>query len=484
MITDRPGQPPADTGRAAALRALPAVGRLVHAMAEVDPDLPAAVATRAAREEVAAMRERLLRGEGVPEGVAAVVARCVERARSRRRSGLTPVINATGVVVHTNLGRAPLHSEAVEAVLGVAGGYCDLELDLRTGRRGRRGAALHERLATLVGAEAGLAVNNNAAAVWLALGALARGREVLVSRGELVEIGGSFRLPEIFAASGARMREVGTTNRTRAEDYAAALGSGDVALLLKVHRGNFRQVGYTAEAEIPELAHLARGAGVSLVYDLGGGLLRPLPSPPPGWDEPDVASALAGGADLVCFSGDKLFGGPQAGIAVGKAALIEALARDPVYRMLRLDKLTAAALLATVALHEAGRGNELPVNAAVLAPPGELRRRASRIARALKRRLGVGVDVRLDVVPAAGRVGGGAAPEIDLPGHAIRIAGDGFGPHDLLEHLRGGDPPVVARADDGAVWVDPRGVRAAEEEALVRALSRAISVLGAKHNGR
>lgn len=466
----------------AALRALPAIGRLVEALLREEPGLPRAAATRAAREEVAALRARLLSSPERPApAFGDVLASTRARARRLSRPGLARVINATGVAIHTNLGRAPLAPEAVAAVSEVARGYCDLEIDLETGSRGRRGATLHERLAALTGAEAGLAVNNNAAAVFLALRALAAGREVAVSRGELIEIGGSFRLPEIFEASGARLREVGTTNRTRIEDYARALDAG-ASVLLKVHRSNFRQVGFTEEASLPELSALARARGVPLIYDLGGGLLEPVQRPPPGWDEPTVREAVARGADLVCFSGDKLFGGPQAGLVVGRGDRVAALARDPVYRMVRIDKMTAAALVATLALHEAGETGRLPVHAACFADPAELRRRAAALARSIRRSLAGRPSPPLAVVQAAGRVGGGAAPELDLPGWALRIQASGGRAHRILAALRAGDPPVIARADDGAIWVDPRTVLPGEEAALADALARAIAACDGADN--
>lgn len=365
---------------------------------------------------------------------------------------LSRVLNATGVVVHTNLGRAPLTRAAREAVL-TASGYVDVELDLTTGTRAGRGrgmlAALRERVPDAGDA---LVVNNGAAALLLATTALGAGREVVVSRGEMVEIGDGFRLPALIESAGARLREVGTTNRTTLADYADAIGERTGALL-KVHPSNFRVEGFTAAVPVGDLAGLGRRHGLPVVADIGSGLLVPDPALP---DEPDATTALRAGAGLVTASGDKLLGGPQAGIVLGTAELVQALRRHPMARALRVDKLTIAALEATL------RGPEPPVPAAIHARADILERRT----RALARRLvsaGVGLAGE-GVVRAEGRVGGGGAPEQPLAGWAVAL------PERYAAALRSGDPAVLARLEGGRCLVDLRCVPVEEEDVLVAAV--------------
>ncbi len=353
-----------------------------------------------------------------------------------RATSLRPVINATGVVVHTNIGRAPLSDAARQALLA-ASGYVDVELDLASGTRARRGAGVLDALAEATGAEAALVVNNGAAAVVLATTALAAGRDVVVSRGELVEIGDGFRLPDLVASTGARLREVGTTNRTHLADFRAAVGA-DTGCILKVHPSNFRVEGFTSSVEVPDLV----GLGVPVVVDIGSGLLRPDPGLP---DEPDAATVLAAGADIVTASGDKLLGGPQAGIVVGTAALVERLRRHPLARALRVDKLTLAALEATLT------GPEPPVTRMRRLRPDDLRARTERLASA----------VGGEVVASAGRVGGGGAPGLDLPGLAVGL------PAGIAPLLRTGDPALLARLENGRCLVDLRCVDESDD-AVVR----------------
>lgn len=368
------------------------------------------------------------------------------RALPRRAGTLTTVVNATGVVVHTNLGRAPLSPAAVEALAGAAG-YTDVELDLATGRRGRRGAeTLAALLEAVPAAEDALVVNNGAAALLLAVTALARGREVVVSRGELVEIGDGFRLPDLMSSTGARLVEVGTTNRTTREDYLRALGPR-TGCVVRIHPSNFRVEGFTASVPAAGLTGLRTPDGnrVPLVVDTGSGLLAPDPVLP---DEPDATSALLAGADVVTASGDKLLGGPQAGLVLGTAATVERLRRDPLARAVRADKLTLAALGATL------RGPEPPVTAYRRADPDELRVRAARLAD----RVG-GQLVRHD-----GRVGGGGAPGVLLPGWAVAV------PEELASPLRTGHPPVVGRRHRGRLLLDLRCVPSDEDDVLARAV--------------
>lgn len=432
-------------------RGLPAVDALLR-----DPrlaDLPRPIALAAARAELAALRAEI--GAGSLTALPDVAERVAVAAR-----GLAPrlrrVINATGVVVHTNLGRAPWAPEAIEAAIEAAGA-CDLELDLETGRRGGRLAGVSARLRLLTGAEACLVVNNNAAAVLLALTALASGREVVASRGELVEIGGSFRVPDVIASCGATLREVGTTNRTRIDDYAGAIGERTGALL-EVHPSNFRIDGFTESPGRAALARLADATGVPLVVDLGSGALVPVAG------EPTVADALRDGAHLVAFSGDKLLGGPQAGLIVGRAALVDRLARHPLYRALRVDKVTLAALEATLSLYVEGRVP--PVVARILAPAAELEARAERLLAGL-----VAAGVAAERVEQDAAVGGGALPGVPLPGPAVALPG----PADALARaLRLGAPPVVGRIAEQRVRLDVRTVDDGELPALIAAVVDAI----------
>lgn len=379
-----------------------------------------------------------------PEEVVDVVA---DRLARQRSSQLRPVLNATGVVVHTNLGRAPLSTAAMAAVHDAAG-YVDVELDLATGTRSKRGVAARQALlAACPAAESALVVNNGAAALVLATTALATGREVVVSRGELIEIGAGFRLPDLIASTGARLREVGTTNRTHPRDYADVIGPL-TGCLLKIHPSNFRVEGFTSGVDLTQLRELA--GGLPVVYDLGSGLLHPDPLLP---DEPDATTALTEGADLVIASGDKLLGGPQAGILLGRADLIDRLSRHPLARAVRVDKLTLAALEATLT------GPLAPVTAALHADADELRTRCERIA----------VEFRLDVVPHDGRVGGGGAPGVPLPGWAIRL------PERLAPVLRAGDPAVLTRVHDGAGLLDLRCVPIGDDERVAAALRTALA---------
>jgi len=350
-------------------------------------------------------------------------------------------------------------------VAEIAASYSNLEYDLASGERGAREAHVELPLRELVGAESALVVNNCAAAVLLAVNTLAEGREVLVSRGELVEIGGSFRIPDVLRKGGARLREVGTTNRTRLADFEAAL-SPDTALILKVHQSNFRIVGFTEEPRLEELAALARAARVPLVFDQGSGLVEPLAGALAG--EPAVAQAPGAGADVVSFSGDKLLGGPQSGILAGRRAWVEPMRRNPLYRALRPDKMTLAALAATLVEHRQGRAHErLPVLRMIGTPVEELRRRAEAFARALA---AAAPALAPEVVASESAVGGGAAPERGIESVAIALAAGARGADALALELRRGSPPVVVRVADGRVLVDLRSVRPDEEAELLAAL--------------
>ena len=383
------------------------------------------------------------------------------------RPSLRPVINATGVVLHTNLGRAPLASAAIDAIRDVAGGYTNLEYDLDAGERGSRYTHCVALLREITGCEDALVVNNCAAALILAVDTFARDREVIVSRGELVEIGGSFRIPDIMRRGGARLVEVGTTNRTHLDDYADAITT-DTGAIIKVHRSNFSITGFTAEVSAAQLAELGKEKGVPVVHDLGSGLLIPLDEFGLR-DEPTAAEALRDGADVVTLSGDKLLGGPQAGIMLGRAAVIEKLRTNPLARALRVDKLTIAALGATLALYRdrATALREIPVLALLTAKPESLRSRADAMAAALRER-----GVRCEVVPSESSVGGGSFPTAVLPSFAVAIEGIAA----LLEKtLRAAEPAVVGRIRDGKLLLDARSVLPGQDDGLVNAVAKALA---------
>ena len=412
------------------LRALPSVDRL---------------ATSVARAELADRRDQLLAGAADDPDL-------VARARERLRPSLRRALNATGVVVHTNLGRAPLADAARAAVAAAAEGYANLELDLESGERGSRHAHVEATLRELTGAEAALAVNNCAAAVLLAAAALAGpGREVVVSRGQLIEIGGGFRVPEVVAQAGARLVEVGTTNRTRLADYAAAL-TAETGAILRAHPSNFRTLGFTEEVEIEALCSL----GVAVIDDVGSGVLADDFELLAG--EPAVRRSVRAGAAVVCFSGDKLLGGPQAGVMVGSGAAIDACRRHPLARAVRIDKLSLAALGATLSLYRdpAAARARIPVLAMLETPAETLRARALRLAG----------DCGGEVVETTAKVGGGALPLLELPGPAVALDAG------LAPALRAGDPPVIGRISDGRLLLDVRTLTD-EEAGLAAAAVRA-----------
>jgi len=412
----------------------------------------------ALRDEVAAERAG---GEVDDSGRLARVGATLRAAVAPR---LRRVINASGVVLHTNLGRAPLSRAAVDA-LEVAAGYSNLELDLDSGRRGERAALLSGLLGRLFGCEAALVVNNNAAAILLALTALCKGKEVIVSRGQQVEIGGSFRMPDVMRLSGARMVEVGTTNRTRPDDYEQAITSRTAALL-RVHTSNFRVEGFTEGASLAEMAAVAHERDLLLIDDLGSGASGPIA------DEPTVAESLQH-SDVVTFSGDKLFGGPQAGIVLGRGepgtAAVKKMSRHPLARAVRIDKLTLAALEATLRQRLAGRLDEIPVERMIKAPVEDVRRRAAMWSIKLQER-GVGVTL----VPGESAVGGGSLPGHGLPTVLLSLSGPASR---LAAALRHGEPPVIARIEKDACCLDPRTVLKGEDETLLDAVEAAYKTV-------
>ena len=391
------------------------------------------------------------------------------RVDEDQRPTLRPVINATGVILHTNLGRAPLADCAREAMSRAGAGYSNLEFDLGRGERGSRYDHCVRLITELTGAEDALVVNNNAAAVTLALNTLALGGEVLVSRGELVEIGGGFRIPEILSRAGAGLMEVGTTNRTRVEDYREAVEEKGADVILKVHRSNFRISGFTEEVGLQALSELAREEGIPLVYDLGSGMLvdpEAVGLPP----EPRPRDSLAQGADVVAFSGDKLMGGPQAGILAGSGALISSMRRNPLCRALRVDKVTLAGIEATLLLYRDPQRamTEVPALRMLSEPAASVELRAARVAEALG-----SASVECRVVESRALVGGGTYPEVEIPSWAVRVSpspttASSRTTTELARLLREGDPPVVARVEDDGLLFDLRTVAAAEEEDLVR----------------
>jgi L-seryl-tRNA(Ser) seleniumtransferase len=388
------------------------------------------------------------------------------------RPSLRPVINATGVVLHTNLGRAPLSEEALRNLVEIAGGYSNLELNLESGERGSRYEHVEELLCRVSGAESGLVVNNNAGAVFLALNSLAEGKEVIVSRGQLVEIGGSFRIPDVMRKSGARLVEVGTTNRTHLRDYEQAI-TGETALLLKVHTSNFRILGFTAEVSLKDLAALGGARGLPVMEDLGSGCFIDL-SPHGIEHEPTVQETIQAGADVVTFSGDKLLGGPQAGLILGKKQFIDRIKKNPLNRALRIDKLTLAALESTlkVYLDPAQVMKALPALAMLACPLQELEGRARRFERKLNK--GTAGECRVTLREDSSQVGGGALPLQVLPTRVVAIRPLTLSAASLEERLRKSAPPVIARVKEEEVLLDLRTVAEEEESVLLEAVKKAL----------
>lgn len=455
-------------------RKLPSVDRLIREVEGKTLDIAEWAIRSASKSVLEQVRAQLSRGEGEAEGDPLELDELVHRVATEARHLAAPhprsVVNATGVLLHTNLGRAPLAEAAQAAVAEAAAGYSNLELDLETGRRGSRMGRLEAKLIALSGAEAAHVVNNNAAAVLLALNTLALGRSVVVSRGELVEIGGSFRIPAIMERAGVRLCEIGTTNRTHLADYAAAI-TPDVALLLKVHRSNFELRGFVAEPDMSELAALARERGIPLVEDLGSGCLIDLTDDGlPG--EAFAPSRLSLGVDVVCFSGDKLIGGPQAGILLGRRDLIEAMRQNPLARALRVDKLTVAALDATLALTlDRKRVDEIPIIAGLRASSEDLEARARKLFDEITQTLGDRFRAR--VAKSETAVGGGSLPEHRFSGWAVVVEGPKLSA--LAARLREGPLPILVRVHDEAIWLDVRTLRDDEFSTVSQALSLASS---------
>ena len=424
----------------------------------------AGAVVRALRDGAAQVRTRIGAGDGPGDGEAAarVIEALAEAALAAgARGSLRPVINATGVVLHTNLGRAPLAGAALERVASIARGYSNLEYDVAAGGRGSRTVHAESLLTSLTGAEAAIVVNNNAAATLLILTGLAAGRDVIISRGELVEIGGGFRVPDVMRQSGASLREVGTTNRTRVNDYIAAV-SGSTAMFLRVHPSNFRIEGFTERPSLDELVNAARAMQIIVVEDIGSGcLLDDLA------DEPSVQASIAAGVDVVCFSGDKLLGGPQAGIIAGRKELVDRLRTHPLMRALRVDKVTLAMLEATLAEYAAGRAAvTIPVQRMLHASADEIESRAQALAARLAAN-----GWRVSMISGSSAVGGGSAPGLALPTVLLSIEREGETAAATEAWLRSLDPPVIARIEHDRVVLDLRTVSGEEDETLLTLLS-------------
>jgi L-seryl-tRNA(Ser) seleniumtransferase len=453
----------------AELRKLPSVDRLLQEgqVSALVGQWSHELVVDAAREALDAARDAIRSGSPAPSA-AALTGHVAGLLTRRLQPTLRPVINATGVIVHTNLGRAPLSEEARAAMDAVAAGYSNLEYDLDAGRRGSRYTHAEEILCRLTGAEAALVVNNNAAAVLLILMALAHDREVILSRGQLVEIGGGFRIPDVMRQSGARLVEVGTTNRTYVRDYEAAITEQTVALM-RVHRSNFRLVGFTHEPPLADMVALARKHGLFVFDDLGSGTL--LDTEPYGLaHEPTIQESLAAGASLVSCSGDKLLGAPQAGIILGQADLVATLKRFPLTRALRVDKTTLAGLQATLRHYLLGDAQErVPVWRMISASTDVLRTRAEAWVQVLAER-GVGAVV----VPGQSTVGGGSLPGETLPTSLVAL--NAPSPDELAARLRAADPPIIGRIDEDRLVLDPRTVLAEQEDSLLRAIAAKLEV--------
>ncbi len=468
------------TDRRALLRQLPAIDRLLNTppLSDLAAACPHAQLREAAQRAAEQLRRQVLDETApLPDISIAAAARLAGAyLQALETPSLRRVLNLTGTVLHTNLGRAPLAETALTAVQEVARGYSTLEYDLQQGRRGERHVHVEELLCRLTGAEAALAVNNNAGAVLLALSALAGGKSALVSRGELIEIGGSFRIPEIMAAGGVRLVEVGATNKTHLDDYRRAIGP-DTALILKVHTSNYRILGFTAAVTGEELTALGKERGIPVLEDLGSGLLIDLTAlglP----REPTVRETLASGIDLVTFSGDKLLGGPQAGLIAGTRELVAKLKKHPLARALRLDKMTLAALEATLRLYlDPQRALcEVPTLRLLAIPGDELQRRCRELLPALQ--AAAGEQARLEIVATTATVGGGAMPLAELPGWAVAVDPGEVSLQELTARLRAAEPPVIGRVQDDRLLLDPRTLLPGEEPLLAAALGQALDGTG------
>jgi L-seryl-tRNA(Ser) seleniumtransferase len=450
------------------LRQIPAVDELLtrEALRKLEAHVGHRVVVEAVRKVLQGLRERIASGHGADFSIEWLERAILAEAESAVNYSLGPVINATGVILHTNLGRAPLASEAIERMAQVAASYSNLEYDLERGERGKRDTHTGRLLTQLLRAERALVVNNNAAAVFLALNTLAEGAEVVVSRGELIEIGGSFRIPDVCAKSGAMLREVGTTNRTRAGDYAAAINER-TRVLLRVHPSNFRIVGFTERPALGELVDLARKHNLLMMEDLGSGCLVDFTNLGMR-DEPPVNLSVQAGVDVVTFSGDKLLGGPQSGILAGKHEPLERIRKNPLFRALRVDKMTIAALEATLSLYVQGRLDAIPAVRMMRLGRAEITPRAERLAQRISALPGFAAVVR----PGESVIGGGSMPGQVLPTTLVAISHARRGPTDLEVPLRDHKPPIIARVEQNELVLDLRTVFEGQEDIIAQALEQ------------
>ena len=451
----------------ARLRDLPKVDELIARLDEAPPSLRA----EAARTAIAAERDRITGGSD-PSGIEDIVATANEHLRTIHRSAMQPVINATGVLIHTNLGRVPLGERQIDRVREVASSYTNLEYDLIEGKRGDRYDHASDAVARLTGAESALVVNNNAAAVLLVLASLCSGREVIISRGELIEIGGEFRIPDVMGISGATLVEIGTTNRTHLVDYERAI-SERTGAVMKVHTSNYKIVGFSSTVDRRDLAKLARGRGVMLIEDLGSGSMGV--DDVPDWmrNEPPVQRSIENGVDIVTFSGDKLLGGPQAGIIAGRRELVDRIKKNPLLRTMRVDKMTLAALQATLQSYLDGSWRELPFWRMALAEASEIEARAGAVIASLEGRLPDGIKIEL--VPSISVPGGGSLPGEGIASWAISITHPERGASEIHHTLRHGSTPVIGRIDDEKLLLDLRTVEPASDDALAALLVAALA---------
>ena len=427
---------------------------------------------RAIRETIDARRKEIIDGNDPDVSIDALSGDIGSAIRRLSAYKLKPLINATGVVIHTNLGRSVLSDKAIENVTAIAAGYSNLEYEIANGKRGKRYSHLKDVLTEITGAEDAVVVNNNAAAVLICLDTFARGKEVIVSRGELVEIGGSFRVPDVMKSSGAILREVGTTNKTHPADYENAL-CGNTAMLMKVHQSNYKVIGFTEEVSIEDLSKLGREFRIPLVADVGSGNIINLEKYGI-HGEPTVMNVIKAGADLVTFSGDKLLGGPQAGIIVGKKDLIQRIQKNPMLRAMRIDKMTFAALEATFMqyLDEEKAVRDIPTVRMLTEPVEAIKKRATKILNALKK--SVSGHAKLDLIPDQSRAGGGSLPETDFPTFAISIRPLNIKLNMLEKNLRLGEPPVIARIKENSLLIDARTIEDREIKTLVKCIIAAV----------
>ncbi len=457
------------------LRQLPSVDEMLEHFYEQSQTakIPRTVVLKAIRLALEKNRQQILavKAAELPESLdrADLITEIKKQLACSQQAHLIPLINATGVIIHTNLGRSPLATAAMEQIFQVAAHYSNLEYNLAAGKRGSRHDHLEYLLTELTGAEAALVVNNNAGAVFLTLNTMAQGREVIVSRGQLVEIGGSFRMPDVMRASGAILREVGATNKTHLFDYENAI-SAETAMLLKVHTSNYRIMGFTKEVPLAEMVELGKKYTLPVVEDLGSGCFLDL-SRYGIEKEPTVTEALQTGADLILFSGDKLLGGPQAGLVIGDKVWIDKLKTNPLTRALRPDKLTLAGLEATLRLYrdEKEAIQAIPTLRMITQPLTLIKRRAQSLIRKLRR--GIPPENKLTIVPTVARVGGGSLPQTELPSCAIGLAGPNWPPHKLDEALRAANPPVIARLEHQILLLDARTILPEDESRLISVLT-------------